>query len=154
MGVELFTAQYTGPITTWEARDQETGVVKCSFSVDSPLKDCIDGSASAPLICSGDPVAFTAANESTTSFIVESTPPEGNPAIIFYEVETKCGHGCSIPAGGQNLHCLLTGLEPATSYIIRARACLLGEGDCSGYINTTAITRPKGIVSECLLFQS
>ncbi len=76
------------------------------------------------LICSEDPVAVTAANESTTSFIVEITPPEGNHAIVFCEVETKCGHGCSIPAGGQNIHCLLTGLEPATSYIMRARACL------------------------------
>ncbi len=105
------------------------------------------------LICSEDPFAVTAANESTTSFIVEITPPKWNPAIVFYEVETKCSHGCSIPASGQNLNCLLTGLEPATSYIIRVRTCLLDEGDCSGYVNTTAVTRPRGIVSEYLLFQ-
>ncbi len=89
-------------------------------------------------------VAVTALNESTTSFMVEVTPPEGNPAITFYEVEIKCGRGCSIPAGGLNLRCLLTGLEPATSYIIKARACLSDDGDCSAYINTTVITLPRG----------
>ncbi len=47
IAVELLTAQYIGPITTWEVRDQGSGAVKCSFSVNSPLKDCIDENASA-----------------------------------------------------------------------------------------------------------
>ncbi len=47
IGVEFLPAQYIGPITAWEVRDQGTGAVKCSFSVNSPLKDCIDENASA-----------------------------------------------------------------------------------------------------------
>ncbi len=77
--------------------------------------------------------------------MVEITPPEGNPAIAFYEVEINCGRGCSIPAGEHNLRCLLAGLEPATSYKVKARACLAGDGGCTEYINASAITRPRGI---------
>ncbi len=76
--------------------------------------------------------------------MVEVTPPTGNPAIAFYEVEVNCGRDCSIPAGGQHMRCLLTGLEPATSYNVKARACLAGDGGCTEYISTSAVTRPLG----------
>ncbi len=91
-----------------------------------------------------DPIAISAMNEDTTSFTVEVTPPEGNPGIAFYSVEMTCGRGCSIPAGREHLRCLLTGLEPATSYNIKARACVSDDGGCTEFIKTMAVTRPRG----------
>ncbi len=47
VGVEVLSTQYTGPIDTWEVRNGNTGVVKCSINISAPLKLCLDESASA-----------------------------------------------------------------------------------------------------------
>ncbi len=45
--IEFLSTQYTGPIEAWEVRDGDTGDVKCSIDIKSPLKACLDESASA-----------------------------------------------------------------------------------------------------------
>ncbi len=45
--IEVLSSQYTGPIEAWEVRDGDTGEMKCSIDIKSPLKACFDENASA-----------------------------------------------------------------------------------------------------------